>query len=144
MPWNARLLFNCISRSLLFHSVSPAPSGSMDALPQKLDTSRSESRAQVSHNSPTPVGRTKCPGEPFWLPSGIVPLPITRNKHSQKHTLGSYVLFFSHVVFCPRWNRELFLYMDGLLTTKKSIFQEDSARTHSQNLWHQLKEEIHN
>lgn len=84
------LLFYCISRSLLFHNPSPAPSGSMDALPQKLNTSCSESRAQVNHNSPIPVGRIKCSGEPFWVPPGIVPLPLTRNNYSQNTLCGSY------------------------------------------------------
>lgn len=126
------LLFNCINRSLLFYSLPPAFGfsthlGSMHALPKKLNTTSSESRVRVSHNTSIPVNVTKCPGVPLWVLPCIDPLSFTRNKYS-KTTLWFiwrlYVVCYAH-----RWNRELFLHREGLLTTKRDILQQDSART---------------
>lgn len=121
------LLFNCINRSLLLYSLSPGfgsstHSGSMPALPKKLNTTSSESRVGVSHNTSISVSITNCPGMPFRVLPCVVPLPITRNKYSKKHTF--WFIWRLHVVcYTHRRNRELFLPREGLLTTKRDIFQ---------------------
>jgi len=144
-------LFNCNNRSLLFHSLSPVFGfsthlGSVHALVKQLTTTSSESRVRASHRASVPVSITKCPGMPSWVLACLVPLPITRNKYSTKHTLQLIRrLCVAH--YAHRWNTELLLHREDMLTTAIAFSRtvpDPKSSVLLQNPSHQLKQRIHN
>lgn len=60
-----QLISNCVNRSILFYSLSAALRN-MHVFP-KLNTTNSESRVGVSHNTTILVSTKKFPGMPVWV-----------------------------------------------------------------------------